>query len=134
MSPLNKVQYKAMSTLDLVPVLPADAATTQLLKAAHYAAVKHRAQRRKDADATPYINHPLGVAMLLASEGGVTDVDVLMAAVLHDTVEDTDATLDEVERVFGARVAGLVAEVTDDKSLSKGSFAFSGWEAKDAGD
>lgn len=76
-------------------------------------------QRRKDADASPYINHPLALANILASEGNVEDVDVLVAALLHDTVEDTDTTPDELEREFGARVAAIVAEVTDDKSLPK---------------
>ena len=90
-----------------------------LLKAAAFAADKHRTQRRKDADASPYINHPLALAHILCSEGGVTHVPVLAAALLHDTVEDTDTSLEELEREFGAEVAAIVAEVTDDKSLAK---------------
>lgn len=90
----------------------------RLLDAAHFAADKHRHCRRKDADATPYINHPLRVAQVLA-EAGVTDVDVLVAGLLHDTVEDTGTTPSELCARFGPVVAGLVAEVTDDKSLEK---------------
>lgn len=90
-----------------------------VLRAAAFAAVKHRTQRRKDADASPYINHPLALANVLANEGGVNDAHVLAAALLHDTVEDTDTSLDELQREFGAEIAAIVAEVTDDKSLPK---------------
>jgi guanosine-3',5'-bis(diphosphate) 3'-pyrophosphohydrolase len=90
-----------------------------LLQAARFAADKHRYQRRKGADATPYINHPIEVADLLANIGGVTDIATLVAGVLHDTVEDTETTPEEVEALFGAEVRTLVAEVTDDKSLPK---------------
>jgi guanosine-3',5'-bis(diphosphate) 3'-pyrophosphohydrolase len=89
-----------------------------LLKALAFAAHKHRDQRRKDAEASPYINHPIALADLLVNEGGITDVEVLCAALLHDTVEDTATTPEELE-AFGARVAGIVAEVTDDKLLPK---------------
>lgn len=92
--------------------------TARLLEAASFAADRHRDQRRKDVDATPYINHPLDVARILA-EAGVTDVEVLMAAILHDTIEDTDTTVEELTERFGARVCGLVLEVTDDKKLDK---------------
>ena len=90
-----------------------------LLKAAHFAAQKHRDQRRKGRHATPYINHPLEVAQRLATLGGVRDVKVLSAAVLHDTIEDTATTSDELVAEFGAGIAELVLEVTDDKSLPK---------------
>ncbi|TAK85532.1 MAG: HD domain-containing protein [Betaproteobacteria bacterium] len=90
-----------------------------LLKALAFAAHKHRDQRRKDAEASPYINHPIALADLLVNEGGVTDVEVLCAALLHDTVEDTATTPEELADAFGARVAGIVAEVTDDKRLPK---------------
>ena len=90
-----------------------------LLKALSFAADKHRDQRRKDAEASPYINHPIALADVLVNEGGVTDVEVLAAALLHDTVEDTATTPEELERVFGARVARIVAEVTDDTALPK---------------
>jgi len=88
-----------------------------LLQAVHFAADQHRDQRRKGADASPYINHPIAVAELLASVAGVTDPEILQAALLHDVVEDTQITLADLDREFGARVAGIVAEVSDNKSL-----------------
>lgn len=90
-----------------------------VLDAAAFAADKHRRQRRKDAEATPYINHPLALATILAKEGGVADAEVIAAALLHDTVEDTETTFAELEARFGPTVAAIVAEVTDDKSLPK---------------
>ena len=90
-----------------------------LLKALAFAAHKHRDQRRKDPAASPYINHPIALADVLVNEGGVTDVEVLCAALLHDTVEDTDTTPQELAAAFGPRVARIVAEVTDDQALSK---------------
>lgn len=91
----------------------------QLLRAIEFSAYKHRAQKRKDADASPYINHPIAVATLLATVGGVRDLEILIAAVLHDTLEDTETTPAELEDRFGARVRGLVEEMSDDKSLPK---------------
>jgi GTP diphosphokinase / guanosine-3',5'-bis(diphosphate) 3'-diphosphatase len=90
-----------------------------ILSAASFAALKHRDQRRKDEAASPYINHPLELARVLSEEGGVTDLATLCAALLHDTVEDTDTTAAELEARFGAEIASIVAEVTDDKSLPK---------------
>ncbi|KAM9366623.1 guanosine-3',5'-bis(diphosphate) 3'-pyrophosphohydrolase MESH1 isoform 1-T1 [Symphorus nematophorus] len=90
-----------------------------LLETVNFAAEKHRNQRRKDAEQTPYINHPIGVARILSHEGGVTDIEVLQAALLHDTVEDTDTSPAELEAKFGTIVARIVQEVTDDKSLPK---------------
>lgn len=84
-----------------------------------FAAEKHRNQRRKDAEASPYINHPIALANVLANEGGVEDVTALCAAVLHDTIEDTETTADELRALFGPKVASVVMEVTDDKSLEK---------------
>ena len=92
---------------------------TLLLKALAFAAHKHRDQRRKDAEASPYINHPIALADVLVNEGGITDVEVLCAALLHDTVEDTDTTSEELLAAFGSRIARIVAEVTDDKNLEK---------------
>ncbi|MDB5902932.1 MAG: rsh 1 [Betaproteobacteria bacterium] len=92
---------------------------TPLLKALHFAADKHRDQRRKDDEASPYINHPIEVAELLARVGGVTDLIALQGAILHDTIEDTDTSPDELERQFGAEVRRVVEEVTDDKTLPK---------------
>lgn len=88
-------------------------------KCVDFAAIKHRDQRRKDSEETPYINHPIGVANILANEGDVTDLDVLLAAILHDTVEDTDTSFEEIEEHFGADIKNIVMEVTDDKSLPK---------------
>ncbi|KAI6656582.1 Guanosine-3',5'-bis(diphosphate) 3'-pyrophosphohydrolase MESH1-like [Oopsacas minuta] len=90
-----------------------------IIKATNFAAIKHKDQRRKDAAKTPYINHPIGVANILIEEGKVTDPAVIQAAILHDTVEDTDTTLEEIELIFGAEVRCLVDEVSDDKSLPK---------------
>jgi guanosine-3',5'-bis(diphosphate) 3'-pyrophosphohydrolase len=90
-----------------------------LLKALAFAAEKHRDQRRKDADASPYINHPIALADLLVNEGEVSDVDVLCAALLHDTIEDTETTPDELQREFGPKIAAIVLEVTDNKMLKK---------------
>ncbi|XP_074090174.1 guanosine-3',5'-bis(diphosphate) 3'-pyrophosphohydrolase MESH1 [Macrotis lagotis] len=90
-----------------------------LVEAADFAARKHRDQRRKDPEQTPYINHPIGVARILTHEAGVTDVAVLQAALLHDTVEDTDTTLEELEKHFGPEVRLIVDEVTDDKELPR---------------
>jgi (p)ppGpp synthase/HD superfamily hydrolase len=93
--------------------------TLALLKALSFAAEKHRHQRRKDSKASPYINHLIHVAELLANVGGVTDVPLLVAAVLHDTIEDTDTTAQELDAVFGVEVRRVVEEVTDDKALPK---------------
>ena len=92
---------------------------TKLLKAIAFAANKHRDQRRKDAEASPYINHPIAVATVLAAEGDVSDEGTLIAAALHDTVEDTETTFEELEKNFGPEVAGLVRVVTDDKSFGE---------------
>lgn len=88
-----------------------------VLEAAEFAADRHRRQRRKDLHATPYINHPLALARLLSNEGGVDDPEILAAALLHDTIEDTETTASELRERFGARVAAIVEEVTDDPDL-----------------
>lgn len=93
--------------------------TYQLLKAISFAADKHRLHKRKDADGSPYINHPIQVALTLMETGKEEDIILLMAAVLHDTVEDTETKPEELEAVFGKQVRDLVMEVTDDKSLPK---------------
>lgn len=90
-----------------------------ILAALHFAAEKHRDQRRKGQCASPYINHPIEVAELLVRVGQVGDVALLQAALLHDTVEDTQTTFQELEERFGTGVRTLVEEVTDDKSLPK---------------
>jgi guanosine-3',5'-bis(diphosphate) 3'-pyrophosphohydrolase len=85
------------------------------VKAVAFAAEKHRNQRRKDADASPYINHPTA----RANEGGVSDATVLCAAVRHDTTEDTETTENQLTTTFGSHVSSVVLEVTDDKSIEK---------------
>jgi len=90
-----------------------------LLEAVHFAADRHRDQRRKGNDASPYINHPIAVAEVLARVGGVDDLVTLQAAVLHDTVEDTKTQPEEIEARFGRQVRNVVCEVTDDKCRPK---------------
>ena len=85
-------------------------------KATSFAAHKHRNQKRKDAVGTPYINHPLMVVRLMSEVGRLQYKDALIAGVLHDTVEDTDTTPEEIEELFGANVRSLVMEVTDNKA------------------
>lgn len=101
------------------PVPPTATDVALVLRASAFAAHKHRNQRRKDVDASPYINHPLTLANVLANEAGVADTVTLCAALLHDTVEDTDTTADELTQAFGAEICGVVLEVTDDRSLPK---------------
>lgn len=100
-------------------IQPAASDLAAVLRASVFAAHKHRHQRRKDAEASPYINHPLTLASVLANEGGVTDPVTLCAALLHDTVEDTDTTADELRAAFGDEVCAVVLEVTDDRALPK---------------
>lgn len=90
-----------------------------VLKVVEFAARKHKDQRRKDAEASPYINHPIALANILGSEGGITDPNVICAALLHDTIEDTDTTPEELEAEFGTAIKNIVMEVSDDKSLPK---------------
>jgi len=94
-------------------------AIPRLIDALAFAAHKHRDQRRKNIAASPYINHPIALANVLANEAGVTGTEVLCAAILHDTVEDTETTLPELEQRFGPVIARIVGEVTDDTSLPK---------------
>jgi len=90
-----------------------------LVKAMAFAAHKHKDQRRKDEAASPYINHPVQLVDVLVHEGGVTDLPTIVAAMLHDTVEDTDATPEQIEVLFGMEIRLIVEEVTDDKSLGR---------------
>lgn len=89
-----------------------------LMFTANFAAAKHSNQRRKNLEASPYINHPIGVATLL-TECGFTNITALCGALLHDTVEDTDTTWAELESLFTPEVVAVVRGVTDDKSLPK---------------
>ena len=97
----------------------ATSAIQTILEAAAFAADKHRDQRRKDPAASPYINHPIALANILANEGGILDATVIVAALLHDTIEDTETTAAELRQLFGEEVAEVVMEVTDDKSLPR---------------
>ena len=90
-----------------------------ILKALRFSAEKHTDQRRKDAKSSPYINHPIQVAETLWTIGEIRDVTLLLASILHDTIEDTETLPDEIKAEFGEDVLALVLEVTDDKSLPK---------------
>lgn len=103
------METKTSGVSDLCPVL----------RATQFAADKHRRQRRCDPDASPYINHPISLANLLANEAMIDDPVVICAALLHDTIEDTETTFEEIEAAFGFAVADVVREVTDDKALAK---------------
>jgi guanosine-3',5'-bis(diphosphate) 3'-pyrophosphohydrolase len=88
-------------------------------RACDFAALRHVPQRRKGVAGEPYINHLAEVATLLAEATGGTDAALVAAGFLHDTLEDTPTTYDELAELFGPDVAHLVSEVTDDKSLAK---------------
>jgi len=94
-------------------------AVAQVFEAARFAGEKHAHQRRKGAAAEPYVNHLIEVAGLVATALAQPDTNLVMAALLHDTIEDTGTTKEELVEHFGADVADLVVEVTDDKSLPK---------------
>ncbi len=90
-----------------------------IMWAADFAARRHAGQRRKGASHEPYINHLLEVAFLLTRATDGNDAVLIMAGLLHDTIEDVGVTREEIECDFGADVADVVMEVTDDKSLPK---------------
>jgi len=90
-----------------------------VFKALAFAAKKHRDQRRKDPAASPYINHPIALAEILTCETDTIDVEIICSALLHDTVEDTETTQEELEQVFGKHISQIVMEVTDDFNLPK---------------
>jgi len=91
----------------------------RILAAAMFAAEKHSAQKRKGAAAEPYINHLIEVAHLIAGSSEWLDTNLVMAGFLHDTIEDTGTTAEELERAFGSDITALIIEMTDDKSLPK---------------
>ncbi|HAU29439.1 MAG TPA: phosphohydrolase [Rhodospirillaceae bacterium] len=90
-----------------------------VVKALHFATQKHKNQRRKGADAIPYINHPVDLLHILVNEADIVDPVVLCAALLHDTVEDTSTSPDELRSIFGDEITNVVLEATDDKRLPK---------------
>ena len=85
----------------------------RLIAAIAFAAVKYRDQRRKDAEASPYINHPIALANVLANEADIDDERVLIAAILHDTVEDTETT------VRSPRMSASAFRVIHSRSISR---------------
>ncbi|MDY6874495.1 MAG: HD domain-containing protein [Chloroflexota bacterium] len=91
----------------------------RILEAAIFAAKKHQGQVRKDHHGSPYVTHPMTVAKVLVEIGGIHDTQTLVAAILHDTIEDTPTTKDDLREKFGKDVLGIVMEVTDDKRLPK---------------
>jgi len=95
------------------------AAVRDVLGAAQFAALKHAHQKRKGAAGEPYVNHLIEVAGLVAEALAEPDTNLVMAALLHDTIEDTATTREELVERFGTDVADLVVELTDDKSLPK---------------
>ena len=94
-------------------------AFSNFVRALAFASRKHSQQRPKDVDSSPYINHPIALVSILAVEAGIVDWDTLCAALLHDTIEDTDTSVEELVGAFRGPVASLVQEVTDDKRLPK---------------
>lgn len=91
----------------------------RIFAAAMFAAQKHAAQRRKGAAAEPYVNHLIEVAQLIAGSSEQLDTNLVMAGLLHDTIEDTGTSAAELDKAFGSDVAALVVELTDNKSLPK---------------
>jgi GTP diphosphokinase / guanosine-3',5'-bis(diphosphate) 3'-diphosphatase len=92
---------------------------SRFVSALMFCAEKHRNQRRKDAVQTPYLNHPIEVAEMLWNVGKVREMPVLIAALLHDVIEDTETGPEEIGSRFGDEVLSLVLEVTDDKRLPR---------------
>jgi (p)ppGpp synthase/HD superfamily hydrolase len=108
--------WKVTQSTELDPTL---VAIQGILKAARFASVKHVSQRRKGVAAQPYLNHLVEVAELVSLAIAEPDPNLIAAALLHDTIEDTGTSQEELLREFGPDIAGLVAEVTDDKALPK---------------
>lgn len=94
--------------------------TALIVAVMNYAAEAHQNQRRKGSVKRPYINHCIWVSNSIAASGDPhASVDVLCAAILHDIVEDTPTTCADLQARFGASIAALVEEVSDDRSLSR---------------
>lgn len=94
-------------------------AVQDVLLAAQFAAEKHSSQRRKGKAAEPYVNHLIEAAQLVSASLSEPDTNLVIAALLHDTIEDAGVTREDLAARFGIDVADLVVEVTDDKSLPK---------------
>ncbi len=91
----------------------------EILDTVIFAAEKHQGHVRKNKEHSPYITHPLLVAQTIFQIGGIQDTKILTAAILHDTIEDTDTTGEEIRERFGEDILSIVLEVTDDKSLPR---------------
>jgi guanosine-3',5'-bis(diphosphate) 3'-pyrophosphohydrolase len=96
-----------------------DSSLKPIFQVLAFAARKHSRQRRKDLEASPYINHPIDLAQVLVNEADIVEGDVICAALLHDVLEDTETSGEELEACFGPAIRRIVEEVSDDKSLSK---------------
>ena len=107
-----------MDFLDGAYTVTKEADLKLLIKALTFAAAKHRNQRRKNVDASPYINHPISLVNILCNEVHITDINVICSALLHDTVEDTETTAEELAIEFGQEISCIVMEVTDDKTIA----------------
>ena len=90
----------------------------KVFQALIFAADKHKNQRRKDLENTPYINHPIEVANFLIKHG-ITDSNIIICALLHDTIEDTNTSFEEIKELFGEEIALTVRDCTDNKKLDK---------------
>ena len=108
-----------MPSRPTTPAAPVTQAIARMTHAAHFAARAHKAQQRKGIDAEPYVNHLLEVAELVAHAEVPGDIEVVIAALLHDTIEDVGVTEAQLVAEFGPRVAALVMAVTDDKTLPR---------------
>lgn len=90
-----------------------------VIQAIFFASIKHSSQRRKNPQKDPYINHPIETLSIVSHTSGVTDFKTQAAAVLHDVLEDTSCTKEELIETFGNEIAQIVIEVTDDKTQTK---------------
>ena len=91
----------------------------RIAQAFDFACRKHATQRRKGESEEPYVNHLAEVAKLVAESTGGEDVNLVIAALLHDTIEDQDVKREKIAALFGDDVASLVVEVTDNKQIDK---------------
>lgn len=117
--PVSAYKWLIVTGSQILSIETPNTVLDQVIAALHFAARQHRQQRRKDPDQTPYINHPIELLNILANEAKIDDAIVLVSALLHDTVEDTETTPAKLAELFGDEVAKVVDQLTDDKSLPK---------------
>ena len=91
--------------------------SSNIIKAVNFATIKHTKQLRRDK-ITPYIAHPLAVALVAESKFNANQSCVI-SAILHDTVEDTNTSIEEIKSLFGEKIAKIVYELTDDSSIQR---------------